>query len=326
MRKIAIEEHFITRTFEEYLQKQAVKRGNMSGGLPPHIVAQMRDIGEGRLRALDDAGIDMQVLSLSVPGLEQIAATDAVPLAKDVNEELAAAVRQHPTRFAGFAALPTTDPQAAADELERAVRTLGLKGAMIHGNPQGTFLDDRANWEIFARAEALNVPLYLHPAPPTPDTLQAYEGRPELIGPLWSFTVDAATQMLRLVVSGVFDQYPGLTIILGHLGETLPYLLGRLDSRWQFYASRGNLQKRPSDYLRENMLVTTSGIFYNPALVCACMALGVDRILFAVDTPYEPNQAATAFIEAAPLSEAEKQQICHLNAERLFGLQAGSIL
>lgn len=323
MRKIAIEEHFTTSTYQEYIQKQAMRTtGATPAGFAPQLIAQMMDLGEGRLRMLDAAGIDMQVLSLVVPGLERVPSSDAIPLARDINDELAAAVHRHPTRLAGFAALPTLDPQAAANELERAIRTLGLKGAMIHGHPEGTFFDDQDYWEIFARAEALDAPLYLHPAPPMAGTLKAYEGRPELIGPLWSFTVDAATQALRLIVSGVFDHFPRLTIILGHLGETLPYLLGRLDSRWQFYASEKRLSKKPSEYVRDNILVTTSGIFYNPALVCACMALGAERVLFAVDTPFEPNQAATAFIEAAPLNETEKQQICFSNAERLLRLQA----
>lgn len=150
--------------------------------------------------------------------------------------------------------------------------------------------------------------------------LKAYEGRPELAGPLWSFTVDTATQALRLIFSGVFDHYPNLTIILGHLGETLPYLLWRLDSRWKFYASDHHLQRLPSQYIQENMLVTTSGMFYDPALLCACLTLGADRMLFAVDYPFEPNKAGAEFIEHAPVSEADKRKICYLNAEQRLKL------
>ena len=320
MRKIAIEEHFTTRTFQDYLQKQAARTGTPTQGGSLRVVEQMIDLGEDRLRGLDEAGIAMQVLSLSAPGLERVEAANARPLARAINDELASAIRQYPTRFAGFAALPTLDPGAAAAELERAVTQLGLKGAMLHGQPAESALDDSRFWDIFAAAEALNVPIYLHPASPAPGTLKLYEGAPELIGPLWSFTVDTATQALRLVVSGVFDRFPKLTIILGHLGETLPYLLGRLDSRWQFYAGDHRAREKPSYYVRNNMLVTTSGIFYDPALLCACSALGVDRVLFAVDFPYEQNKTGADFIETAPLSDEEKQKICSLNAEHWLHL------
>ncbi len=320
MRKITIEEHFTTQAFQDYTQKQAERAGSISPALSPQIMTQAMDIGESRLRGLDEAGIDMQVLSLNTPSLERVPATDAIPLARDINDELAAAIRRHPTRFAGFAALPTLDPQAAAGELERAVTQLGLKGAMLHGQPENGFLDEDRYWEIFARAEALDVPLYLHPAAPAPGTIKIYEGRSELIGPFWSFTVDTATQALRLIVSGVFDQFPKLTIILGHLGETLPYLLGRLDSRWQFYAGERRIREKPSHYVRNNILVTTSGIFYDPALLCASAALGADRVLFAVDFPYEQNKTGAAWLDAAPLSEGDKQKVAYLNAERWLHL------
>lgn len=323
MRKIALEEHFTTQTYQRYMQGLAAKVGAAAvGGPPPHMVAKMADVGEERLRAMDEAEIDMQVLSLSIPGLERVHAPDAVPLARDINDELADYVRAHPTRYAGFAALPTLQPQAAADELERAVTRLGFKGAMINGQPQGSFLDDPAYWELFARAEALDVPLYLHPAAPAPETMHAYQGLPELAGPLWSFTVDTATEALRLIFSGVFDRFPNLTIILGHLGETLPYMLWRLDSRWKFYAPAAgkHLDRRPSQYIQENMFVTTSGMFYDPALLCACMTLGVDRILFSVDYPFEPNKAGADFIERAPISDMDRRKICSLNARRLLKL------
>lgn len=321
MRKIAIEEHFTTHTYQEYLQKHVTREGAAaSGKLPPQLEAKLLDLGEERLRLLDEAEIDMQVLSLTPPGLERVPASDARPLAQDINDELADHIRQQPTRFAGFAVLPTLDPQAAAAELERAVSRLGLKGAMIHGQPQDSFLDDMRYWDIFAQAEAQGVPLYLHPTLPVPGTLYAYQGRPELVGPMWSFTVDIATQVLRLIFSGVLDRYPNLTFILGHLGETLPYLLWRLDSRWKFMVSDRHLERLPSQYIQENMLVTTSGMFYDPALLCACMTLGADRILFAVDYPFEPNKAGADFIEQAPISEADKRKICSLNAKQYLKL------
>ena len=323
MKKIAIEEHFTTHTYQEYIRQQAAKEGSVVSGPPQPLVERMLDMGEMRLKAMDEAEIAMQVLSISSPGMERIPAGDAVGLARDINDELAGHIRQQPTRFGGFAVLPTLQPQAAADELERAVKQLGFKGGVINGQPKDSFLDDKRYWDIFARAEALDVPLYLHPANPSPETQQLYAGYPELIGPLWGFTVDSATQMLRLILSGVFDRYPKLTIILGHLGETLPYMLWRLDSRWKSIGSLSGrkLGRLPSQYIQENVLLTTSGIFYDPALLCACMAMGTDRILFAVDYPYEPNTAGSSFIERCPLSEMDKRKICYLNAERYLKIQ-----
>jgi 2,3-dihydroxybenzoate decarboxylase len=321
MRKIAVEEHFTTQAYQAYLAKVTASGGFSSlGKLPPQLDAKMLDLGKSRLLEMGESGIDMQVLSLTVPGLERVPAADAVELARDINDELADAMQRNPAHFAGFAALPTLDPQAASAELARAVQKLGLKGAMINGQPQEGFLDDSVYWDIFAQAEALNVPLYLHPSAPTPGTLQAYAGRPELVGPLWRFTVDIATQALRLIFSGVFDRFPKLTIMLGHMGETLPYMLWRLDSRWKFSPLHRHLEREPSQYIRENMLVTTSGMFSDTALLCAIAALGVERILFAVDYPFEPNNAGAVFIEQVPLAEADREKIASLNAERWLRL------
>jgi 2,3-dihydroxybenzoate decarboxylase len=321
MRKIAIEEHFTTLTYQAYVQR-LIAKGRFSSLVknPQPIEAQLLDLGESRLRAMDEVGIEMQVLSLTTPGLERVPGSDAVALARDINEELAAHVRQNPRRFAGFAVLPTLKSQAAAAELEHTVTQLGFKGAIIHGQPQDSFLDDQRYWELFAVAETLGVPLFLHPAAPAPGTVPAYHGCPELVGPLWSFTVDCATQLLRLIVSGVFDRYPNLHVILGHLGETLPYLLWRLDSRWKSSAFDRHLNRLPSQYLQENVWVATSGMFYDPALLCACMTLGADRILFAVDSPFEENRAGADFIERAPISETDRRNICSSNAEHLLRL------
>ncbi len=317
MRKITLEEHFTPQVYQRYLRQTAP-----SSRFPSPIEAKLGDVGKVRLDAMDEAEIAIQVLSLSMPGLERVPPTDAIPLARDINDEMAEVVGQSNGRYAAFAALPTLEPQAAADELERAVRKLGFKGAMLNGQPKDGFLDETRYWELFARAEALGVPLYLHPTAPVPETIYAYQGHPELAGPLWSFTVDLATQALRLVFSGVFDRYPNVQIILGHLGETLPYWLWRLDSRWKFYSSTSgkHIERKPSQYVTENMYVTTSGIFSDPALLCACMAMGADRILFSVDYPFEPNTAGAEFIERAPISEADKRKICYLNAERLLKL------
>jgi 2,3-dihydroxybenzoate decarboxylase len=316
MRKITLEEHFTPRVYQHYLEKTAARRQS------PQMEAKLVEAGDVRLRAMDEAEIDIQVLSLTIPGLERVAPQDAVPLARDINDEMAEVIRASNGRYAGFAALPTMEPTVAADELERAVSKLGFKGAMLNGQPAGGYLDEMRYWEILARAEALGVPIYLHPSQPAPETMYAYAGRPELVGPVWSFTVDTATQALRLVFAGVFDRYPGLTIILGHLGETLPYWLWRLDSRWKSYSSASSqrLERMPSRYILENMYITTSGFFSDSALLCAFMSMGADRILFSVDYPFEPNTAGAEFIEHVPISEADRRKICYQNAERLLKL------
>lgn len=271
---------------------------------------------------MDEAGIEMQVLSLTAPGIQLYHdGATAIRIAKQANELLSRAIEKYPTRFAGFAALPTQDPQAAAEELERAVQQLGLKGALINGQTNGEYLDDKKYWMIFERAEALGVPIYLHPAlPSTPEMLKPYEGRPELIGALWSFTADTGMHALRLIFSGVFDAYPSCTLILGHLGETLPFLLWRFDKRYELDTADKRLKKQPSAYIQENIVVATSGMFSYPPFLCTLLALGADRIVFAVDYPYESNKEGADFIETAPISETDRAKICHLNIERLLKL------
>ena len=324
MKVIAIEEHFITPMYREKVGANEFRnfylksRGEQLGH---DIVEQNSDLGAGRLAHMDAAGVDVQVLSFGSPGPQAFGAEVAIPLARDANDRLYQAIQKNPARFAGFAALPTADPEAAAQELERCVSKLGFKGAMIHGHTRGSFLDERKYWTIFERAQALDVPIYLHPTLPHPEAVKAYfEGYEELARAGWGFAVDTSCHFLRIVFAGVFDTYPRLRIILGHLGEGLPFAMHRLnDHTWRSAARRG-LRKTPLQYMRENLLVTTSGNWYEPAFLCTLLALGADNILFAIDWPYEANKTGIEFLRKISISEGDRQKIAHLNAERVLGL------
>lgn len=324
MKTIAIEEHFTTPMYKQNVTANEFRKfylASRSEQLGHDIVEQNADIGAKRLAYMDAAGIDIQVLSFTTPGPQAFGAETAIPLARDANDRLFETMKAHPDRFAGFAALPTADPKAAADELERTVTRLGFKGAMIHGHTQGSFLDEKKYWVIFECAEALGVPIYLHPTLPHPSALKAYfDGYEELARAGWGFAVDTSCHFLRIVFAGVFDAYPNLKIILGHLGEGLPFAMHRLNDHTYQAAARRGLKKTPLQYLRNNMLVTTSGNWYAPAFLCTLLALGADNILFAVDWPFEANTTAIEFLESLPISEVDKERIAHLNAERVLRL------
>ncbi len=324
MRVIAIEEHFITPMYREQVAANEFRNFYLtarSRQMGHDIVEQNLDLDEQRLAHMDAHGVDMQVLSFGSPGPQAFAAEVAIPMARDANERLFESTKKHPRRFAGFAALPTADPRAAADELERCVKRLGFKGAMIHGHQQGEFLDAKKYWVMWERAEALGVPIYLHPALPHPNVVKAYfDGYEELARAPWGFAVDTSCHFLRLVFSGLFDAFPKLKIILGHLGEGLPFAMHRLNDHSWAAAQRRGLKRAPIDYLRENMLVTTSGNWFEPAFVCTLLALGADNILFAIDWPYEANKAGMDFLRKLSISDADKAKIAHLNAERLLGV------
>ena len=322
MKTIAIEEHFTTPMYKQHVSANEFRNfylASRSEQIGHNIVEQLADLGEKRLAYMDAAGIDVQVLSFSSPGAQGFGADIAVPMARDANDRLHETVKAHPSRFAGFAALPTAAPEAAADELERTVTKLGFKGTMIHGHTQGSFLDDRKYWVIFERAEALGVPIYLHPTLAHPLAMKSYfEGYEELARAGWGFAIDTSCHFLRIVFSGVFDAYPKLKFILGHLGEGLPFAMHRLNDHTYRAAARRGLKKTPLEYLRDNLLVTTSGNWYEPAFLCTLLALGADNILFAVDWPYEPNKTGLEFLKKISISDADREKIAHLNAERVL--------
>ena len=310
---------YIVALEEHYLDPEVKRHGSPGAG--PEIVRRLDDLGELRLREMDEAGIDLQVLSHSIPGLQGVDAATGVPLARRVNDRLNETVRAHPDRFAGFAVLPTADPKAAADELERAVMKLGFKGAMINGMTAGVFHDDERFWPIYERAQALDVPIYIHPALPHPAVIEAYykdyaEKHPGILRAAWGFTVETATQGLRFVLSGVFDKYPGLKIILGHMGEGLPFLLWRIS-----HGLRGSTgPKSFRDIFCEHFYITTSGFFSDPALLCCVMEMGIDHILFSVDYPFVDNPPGTEWIKTLPLSAEDTEKLLNGNAKRLLKL------
>jgi predicted TIM-barrel fold metal-dependent hydrolase len=310
---IAIEEHYWdTELSKHYTGVEAGRAGETE--------QRLYDLGALRLKEMDEAGIDMQVISHGAPSTQKLGLDVAVKLTTQVNDRLAKVCAAKPERFAGFAALPTADPQAAADELERAVGTLGFKGAMIHGLANGEFFDGKKFWPIFARAEKLDVPIYLHPALPNAKVTEIYyqdyaKDFPLVVRPAWGYTVETATQAIRLVLSGLFEKHPKLKIILGHLGETLPFLVWRIDASLK---RPGQKPMSFRDIFCNNFYVTTSGFFSDPALLCCVMEMGVDHILFAVDWPFVMNQPATEWIKDVPLADADKAKILSGNARRLL--------
>ncbi|MGX6601287.1 amidohydrolase family protein [Micromonosporaceae bacterium Da 78-11] len=319
MRTIGLEEHFVTPELAAYGASAAAIA-------QPHAWKEasrrLLDLTGERLAGMDQAGLDMQVLSLNSPGIQAETETAAaIAAAAAVNDLLATTIAEHPTRFAGFAALPLQDPQAAAKELDRAVTQLGLRGALVNAHTQGRYLDDPSMRVVWETASRLDVPLYLHPANGV-DVPHVMSGHPELIGPMWSWGNDTASHVLRLIFGGVFDDFPDAKLLLGHMGEGLPYMLWRLDSRWGFHNHHGIELARgnPSEYLRHNLYITTSGVCSAPPLLCALLALGPEHILFGTDYPFEEMATATDFLRRAPVSEADRAKIAHRNAERLLRL------
>jgi predicted TIM-barrel fold metal-dependent hydrolase len=310
---IAIEEHYWDAEMASHFT-------GIEAGRPGPIQKRLDDLGALRIQEMDDAGIDIQVLSHGAPSAQKMSADIAVDLTRRVNDRLHAAIAGFPSRFAAFAALPTADPPAAAEELERCVTKLGFKGAMIHGMAHGKFVDAKEFWPIYARAEQLDVPIYLHPSLPHAAVTEAYYADyaktfPMVVRPAWGYTVETATAAIRMVLSGVFDAHPRLKIILGHLGETLPFLVWRID---QALSRPGQKSLSFRDVFCGNFHITTSGNFSNPALLCCIMEMGVDRILFAVDWPFVENTAGTQWMAAAPLCEEDKAKILGGNAKRLL--------
>jgi predicted TIM-barrel fold metal-dependent hydrolase len=308
---ITIEEHFWTPELREASGVTKMIRH-------PDIMKRLDDFGALRIREMDEAGIDIQVLSENAPAAQGLEPEAAVRLTRKSNDILHSAIRAHPDRFAGFAALPTPDPKAAADELERCVDKLGFKGAMIMGLSRGRFLDEKEFWPIFERAQALDVPMYFHPAWPHPAVVEAYmKDYPSLHSAALGFTIEALTQAMRLVVSGVLDKYPNLKIILGHLGETIPFLMWRSDSALHRFIKT---PRKFSQYIRDHFWVTTSGAFQHTALACTIAELGAERVIYSVDWPFQSNIEGRDFIASAPISEHDRQLILGENARKLLKL------
>ncbi len=316
-RKIALEEHFLV---EGFANMERPEGSGAAAAFRREAAERLPEIDALRLEAMDKAGIDIAVLSLFQPGIqgERDTAT-AIRKAKTVNDRLAERIAKHPARFRGFAAVPLQDPREAANELERAVKELGFEGALVNGHTRGVYLDDAGCLPFWERVAALDVPIYIHPA--NPMTIPAaFEGYPGLAQAIFGWAAETGGHALRLVLSGLFDRFPSLTIILGHMGEALPFYLWRIDSRFKINEPRVSLRLMPSAYIRRNIAVTTSGVFSPEPLRCAIDALGLDRVLFSVDYPLEYSDEAAQFIETAPLSAVEREAVCYRNAERLLKL------
>lgn len=285
------------------------------------IHERLVDLGAGRIRHMDETGIDVQVISLTSPGVQVFTADVATKLAAQANDRLAEAVKAHPDRFVGMAAIAPQAPETAAQELDRAT-SLGLKGAIINSHTHDEYLDASKFWPILEAAESLNAPIYLHPRTPSPQTIQPYLDY-GLYFAGWGFAAETSLHAMRLIMAGTFDRFPGLRIILGHMGEGIPFWLDRIDNRYLLQVNIGaveRLERLPSEYFRDNFLITTSGMNFGPPVRLSTEVLGAEKILFAADYPYESVEEAVELMDSAPVTEAELRKIYHQNAEALFDI------
>ena len=325
-RKIALEEHF---AIPETLQDSA---GFVPGAYWEELQHRLLDIQDTRLRLMDAHGIDTMILSLNAPAVQAITdRTKAIEISRRANDVLAEECAKRPDRFRAFAALPLQDPEAAAEELNRCVKDLGMVGALVNGFSQDQAQGDgkellyydlpqyRSFWGEVAK---LDVPFYLHPRNPLPQDSRIYDGHPWLLGPTWAFAQETAVHALRLIGSGLFDEHPTLQIILGHMGEGIPYMLWRIDNRnaWVKLPPKYPAKKRFVDYFNENFHITTSGNFRTQTLIDAILELGADRIMFSTDWPFENIDHASDWFDAASISDADRAKIGRGNAARLFKL------
>lgn len=317
MRKIALEEHFTTDEMAPYLEGTFAKLGK---DLAAKGMKALKDFGQSRLDAMDAAGVAKAVLALAGPGVQaEPDAAKAVALARRCNDQLAEEVARRPDRYAGFAHLAMQDADAAVAELSRCVRDLGFRGAMINGQTGGVYLDDPRYEEFWAAAGELKAPIYLHPAYPAEEPA-VLKGRDILQAAMWGWTTETSSHALRLVVAGVFERHPEAQLILGHMGECLPFHLWRFDSRYAVAQHDGALPQPPSAYIRRNVAITTAGVCDDAALRCSLEALGADRVMFSIDYPFEKSAESGAWADASPLDEAIKVKVCHGNAEALLRL------
>ena len=322
MKIIVLEEHITTSLYTEKEIVTPRRRQSMidrSERVGHDVVAELMNVSNTRIAAMDEAGIDFQILSMTMPGPQGLPADEAIAVARDANDRMAAAVKAHPDRFAAFACLPTPDVAASVKELQRTIG-LGFKGTMINGHTNGEFLDDKKFWPIFEAAQALDVPVYLHPRDIPPKAAFYFEGYPEIATAACGFTIDTTIHFMRLVFGGVFEAFPKLKFLLGHLGEGLPFVLDRIEDHTALAIKRRGFKKTFAETMLENVWVTTSGNFSPPALRCTVDVLGIDRVMFSVDWPYESNKVGMAFFNKLDLPAADLEKLAHGTAERLLKL------
>jgi 5-carboxyvanillate decarboxylase len=338
-RRIATEEAFITPELHKMYRDLVASGGVDDPGFNSligyylgstserarNVSERLQDLGSRRLADMDATGIDVQILSLTSPGVQVLKRDEAVAMARLANDQLAEAIRRHPTRFAGLAAIAPQDPAEAAKEIERGVTKLGLKGVIINSHTNGEYLDDPKFWPIFEAAEALGTPVYLHPNTPSAKMIGPFLDS-GLDGAIYGFAVETGLHALRIITRGVFDRFPKLDLVLGHLGEALPFWMFRLD-----YMHRGTvtskrydfmkpLQKKISEYLQQNVYYTTSGMAWEPAISFTQSVIGMDRVMYAMDYPYEYVADEVRTQDALPISDADKKKFYQTNAERVFKL------
>ena len=334
LKRIAVEEAFVTEDIANEWKKVLSSKfcepgfammgrtilGDDPGARMVH--SRLIDIGAGRIAQMDADGIDLAVLSITSPGVQGFDAVTATRLAHEANDVLAQAVRANPTRLAGLAAVAPQYAVGAAKELERATTTLGMKGFLINSHTMGEYLDDKKFWPIFEAAQALTTPLYLHPREPAPSIVAPFLDY-GLYFAGFGFAVETSLHAMRLIMCGVFDHYPKLKIVLGHMGEGLPFWLQRIDNRYLLQVKIGAVKKMarlPSEYFLDNFVITTSGVMSTPALKLSLEVLGEDRIMFAADYPYESVADGVNFLDNVDITEAQRVKIYSGNAERVFGL------
>ena len=321
MRTITLEEHYMSPAFA------AGPEESKAGSINPYIanfrLATLQDLGPGRLAAMDEAGIDVQILS-HFPGIEQLEAKEQLPMVRDTNDFLLEMVAKYPARYAGFASVCTAAPDQAAKELERMMQA-GSKGAIINGHSRGRYLDDKFFWPILEAAQHLNAPIYLHPTPPPQAVIDVYYAgfSPELVQAFsiagWGWHIETGVHASRMILGGVFDQFPKLQIIVGHMGEALPFMMPRMDNAMGQHVTK--LKQPISAYLRQNFHYTFSGFNFTQNFVDLMTQVGVEgRIMFSADYPFGSMLEARAFLDALPISPADRELIAHGNAERLFNM------
>jgi uncharacterized protein len=324
MRMIAVEEHFVTPAYVEGPGKVFLDRFRNSGPSGALIAQRLFDLGDKRIAEMDAAGIDVQVLSLNSPGVEQLEPAEAIACARDANDFLATAIKRQPTRFAGLASLPIQAPDEAAKEFERCVQQLGFKGTNINGHTRGRYLDDPFFSPILACADVLQVPIYLHPTVPYKPVADALYGgfSPTVTGILassgWGWHIETAVHILRMILGGVFDRYPELQVVIGHMGEAIPFMLPRMNRNLSPQVTK--LARPFADYLRQNVHYTFGGFNFAPTFLNLLLEIGVERIMFSVDYPYGSMEEARSFLQHVPVSETDRERIARGNAELLFGL------
>lgn len=292
---------------------------------PVTVRRKLLDLDDERIADMDATGIARQIISLTAPGVQVLDSATAVSIAAAANDELAEAIGRHPDRYAGLAAMAPQDPPAAAKEIERGVKELGMKGAILNSHTHGEYFDDRKFWEIFEAAESLDVPVYLHPTTPSKGMIGPLL-QSGLDGAIYGFAVETGMHLLRIIMSGAFDRFPGLRIVVGHLGEALPFWLFRLDFmhaamvRSNRYESVRAIRKKPSDYLRENVWITTSGMAWEPAIMFVRSVIGAEHVMYAMDYPYQFVPADVEVTDNLPIDDNEKRAFYQINAETVFSL------